>query len=115
MAAAGLAKKLQVVEQQPEFVVRGALSEDDLPRWENLLMAFSEQFGRLLPIRATIMPIPRTLPVNVQTVIGGPMPFVITDTGERIGPGGSAGNHTLSSVGDKEVIFEGKQRIRIPR
>ncbi len=115
MTAAGLGKKLQVVERQPEFIVRGALSEDELPRWENLLMAFSQQFGRLLPIRATIMPIQSTVPVNVQTVIGGPMPFVITDTGERIGPGGSAGSHTLSSVGDKEVIFEGKQRIRIPR
>lgn len=115
IVAAGLGKKLQVIEQQPEFVVRGSLNEDELPLWENLLANFSEQFGRLLPIRATIMPVQRTLPVNVQTVIGGPMPFVITDTGQRIGPGGSAGNHTLSSVGDKEVIFDGKQRIRIPR
>ncbi len=115
ISAAGLARRLQVVDEQPEFIVRGTLSEDELPRWEALLASFGTEFGKLLPIRATIIPLKRLLPVNVQTVIGGQMPFVITDRGQRIGPGGEAGSHTLSSIGDKEIVFEGRQRIRIPR
>lgn len=115
IAVAGLSRRLQVVDDQPEFIVRGTLSEEELPRWEALLASFSSEFGKLLPIRATIMPLKRLLPVNVQTVIGGQMPFVITDRGQRIGPGGEAGNHTLSAIGDKEIIFDGRQRIRIPR
>lgn len=115
IASAGLARRVQVVDEQPEFIVRGTLSEDELPRWESLLASFDAEFGKLLPIRASIVPLKRLLPVNVQTVIGGQMPFVITDHGQRIGPGGAAGNHTISSIGDKEVIFDGRQRIRIPR
>lgn len=115
IAAAGLARRIQVVDEQPTFIVRGTLSEDELPRWEALLASFTTEFGTLLPIRASIVPLKRLLPVNIQTVIGGAMPFVITDHGQRIGPGGAAGNHTLSSIGDKEVIFDGRQRIRIPR
>lgn len=115
ITAAGLGRRLQVDDDQPEFIVRGTLSEEELPRWEVLLASFGTEFGKLLPIRATIVPLKRLLPVNVQTVIGGPMPFVITDRGQRIGPGGEAGSHTLSSIGDKEIIFDGRQRIRIPR
>ncbi len=115
ITAAGLGRRLQVIDDQPEFIVRGTLSDEELPRWEALLASFGSEFGKLLPIRATIVPLKRLLPVNVQTVIGGQMPFVITDRGQRIGPGGEAGSHTLSSIGDKEIIFDGRQRIRIPR
>jgi type III secretion system YscD/HrpQ family protein len=115
MASAGLSKKLQVVSQQPEYTLRGSLSEEDMQRWEALLLEFNGEFGNLLPIRATITLLQRRPPVNIQTVVGGPMPFVITDTGQRISIGGEANGHTITAIRDNEVIFDGAQRFRIPR
>ena len=115
IASAGLSKKLQVISQQPEYTLRGSLSEEDMQRWETLLSEFSGEFGSLLPIRATITLLQRRPPLNIQTVVGGPMPFVITDTGQRISIGGEANGHTISAIRDNEVIFDGAQRFRIPR
>jgi hypothetical protein len=43
------------------------------------------------------------------------MPFVITDTGQRIGVGGEANGHTISAIRDDEIIFDGTLRFRIAR
>ncbi len=115
MASAGLAGKLQVIDRQPEFVLRGRLLDTDMARWERLLLGFTEDYGTLLPIRATITVLQRTPPVKVQMIVGGAMPFVVTDSGQHIGRGGDANGHTLSSVRDNEVIFDGNERFRIPR
>lgn len=115
IASAGLAGKLQVIDRQPEFVLRGRLSESDLARWEQLLLGFTSDYGTLLPIRATLTVQQRKPPVNVQMIVGGAMPFVVTDNGQHIGRGGDANGHTLSAVRDNEVIFDGNERFRIPR
>ncbi len=115
IASAGLAGKLQVVDKQPEFVLRGRLTDTDMTRWEKLLLGFTEDYGTLLPIRATITVLQRKPPVNVQMIVGGAMPFVVTDNGQHIGRGGDANGHTLSVVRDNEVIFDGNERFRIPR
>ncbi len=115
LAFAGLAGKLQVVDKQPEFVLRGRLNEADMARWEKLLLGFTDEFGSLLPIRATVAVVQRKPPVNVQMIVGGAMPFVVTDNGQHIGRGGDANGHTLSVVRDNEVVFDGNERFRIPR
>lgn len=115
IANAGLSKKLQVVSQQPEFILRGALSEEDMQRWESLLLDFSNEFGRLLSIRATIALLQQRPPVDIKTIVGGPMPFIITESGQRISIGGETNGHTVSAIRDNEVIFDGNQRYRIPR
>lgn len=111
----GLAGKLQVIDKQPEFVLRGRLTDADMARWEKLLLGFTEEYGTLLPIRATVTVLQRKPPVNVQMVVGGAMPFVVTDNGQHIGRGGDANGHTLSAVRDNEVVFDGNERFRIPR
>lgn len=115
IASAGLAGKLQVVDKQPEFVLRGRLNETDMARWEKLLLSFTDDYGTLLPIRATVAVLQRKPPVNVQMIVGGAMPFVVTDNGQHIGRGGDANGHTLSAVRDNEVVFDGNERFRIPR
>jgi len=112
---ADLSKKLQIVSRQPEFTLRGNLSEEELQRWESVLIQFNEDFGRILPIRAMISLQQKRPPINVQTVVGGSMPFVITDTGQRIGVGGEANGHTISAIRDDEIIFDGTLRFRIAR
>ncbi len=115
MASAGLSGKLQVVDKQPEFILRGRLNEADSARWEKLLLGFTDDYGSLLPIRATVTVLQREPPVKVQMIVGGAMPFVVTDNGQHIGRGGDANGHTLSAVRDNEVIFDGNERFRIPR
>jgi type III secretion system YscD/HrpQ family protein len=115
MTAADLSKKLQIVSRQPEFMLRGNLSEEEIQRWETVLIQFTEEFGQILPIRAMISLQQKRPPVNVQTVVGGSMPFIITDTGQRIGVGGEANGHTISAIRDDEIIFDGTLRFRISR
>jgi type III secretion system YscD/HrpQ family protein len=112
---ADLSKKFQILSKQPEFTVRGSLTEEELRRWETLLVQFDEEFGRLLPIRAIITVQQKRPPINIQTVVSGAMPFVITDTGQRLGVGGEANGHTITAIRDDEVIFDGTLRYRLPR
>jgi type III secretion system YscD/HrpQ family protein len=111
----GLAKKLQVVSRQPEFVLRGAMTEEDLRSWEAVLTEFNEDYGKILPIRATIRVVQKKSPFNVQIVVGGNMPFVITESGQRVTRGGDINGHTLITIKDTEVIFDGNEKIKISR
>ena len=115
IVAAGLSKKLQIVSRQPEFVLRGAMTEDELRTWEGVLTEFNEDFGKVLPIKATIRLIQKKSPVNLQIVVGGNMPFVITETGNRVTRGGDVDGHTLITVKDTEVIFDGNEKVKISR
>lgn len=111
----GLARKMQLVSKQPELVLRGTLTEDEMKRWEKLLVAFTEDYGKVLPIRASITLGQRKLPVNVQTIVGGITPYVMTADGQRTTRGGDTNGHTLVTVKDNEIVFEGGERIRIGR
>jgi type III secretion system YscD/HrpQ family protein len=113
--AAGLTKKLQVVSRQPEFVLRGTMNEEELRNWETVLTEFNDDYGKILPIRATIRVVQKKSPFNVQIVVGGNMPFVITESGQRVTRGGDINGHTLMTVKDTEIIFDGNEKVKISR
>ncbi len=115
LAASGLLKKIQIIDRQPEFILRGALTDDDMRRWENLIINFTEHYGKLLPVKAVFKLATRKPPVNVQAIVGGTTPFVITENGDRITRGGDVNGNTLMIVKDTEIIFEGSERFRISR
>jgi type III secretion system YscD/HrpQ family protein len=115
IVSAGLARKLQVVSRQPEFVLRGTMTDEDLRNWETVLTEFNESYGKILPIRATIRLIQKKSPVNVQIIVGGNMPFVITESGQRVTRGGDINGHTLITVKDTELIFDGNEKVKISR
>jgi len=115
LAASGLLKKIQIIDRQPEFILRGALTDDDMRRWENLIVNFTERYGKLLPVKAVFKLTTRKPPVNVQAIVGGTTPFVITENGDRITRGGDVNGNTLMTVKDTEIIFEGSERFRISR
>ena len=115
LAASGLLKKIQIIDRQPEFLLRGALTDDDMRRWENLIVNFTDRYGKLLPVKAVFKLATRKPPVNVQAIVGGTTPFVITENGDRITRGGDVNGNTLMIVKDSEIIFEGSERFRISR
>lgn len=115
LSETGLLKKMQIIEKQPEFILRGTLNEDDMRRWETLIINYSERYGKLLPVKATLRLALRKPPVQVQAIVGGAMPFVITESGDRITRGGDINGNTLLFVKDNEIIFEGSERFRIAR
>jgi len=115
LGASGLLKKIQIIDKQPEFILRGALTDDDMRRWENLIVNFTDRYGKLLPVKAVFKLATRKPPVNVQAIVGGTTPFVITESGDRITRGGDVNGNTLIIVKDTEIIFEGSERFRISR
>lgn len=115
LSDAGLLKKMQIIEKQPEFILRGTLNEEDMRRWETLIVNYSDRYGKLLPVKATIRLALRKPPVQVQAIVGGAMPFVITESGDRVTRGGDVNGNTLLFVKDNEIVFEGSERFRIAR
>jgi type III secretion system YscD/HrpQ family protein len=115
LISSGLSGKLQVLDRQPEFVVRGRLVDADIDKWERVILSFHEEFAAILPIRATLTTLQRKPPIEVQMIVGGTMPFIVTENGQKVGRGGDAGGHVLSIVRDNEVVFDGAERFRIGR
>ena len=114
-AAADLAGRIKTVEEQPEMILEGTLTAEETSRWESVLVDFSRTYGSVLPIRANIGRLKPRLPVNVQAIVGGRTPYIVTESGEKVNTGGDINGHTLLMVRDAEVVFEGSKRIRMPR
>lgn len=115
LATSGLLKKVQIVDKQPEFILRGSLNDEDMRRWENVIVNFTQRYGKLLPVRGTFKLISRKPPVTVQAIVGGVTPFVMTENGDRVTRGGDVNGNTLVIVKDNEIIFEGNERFKISR
>ncbi len=115
LAEAGLLKKMQIIDKQPEFILRGTLTEDEMRRWETLIVHYSDKYGKLLPVKASLRLAFRKPPVAVQSIVGGNMPFIMTESGDRVTRGGDINGNTLLFIKDNEIIFEGSERFRIAR
>ena len=116
--AAGLAERVAFAKESPEVVLKGKLNADELERWNTLYAAFVEAYGDVLPVDASLddTPVPtRRAGVGVKTIVGGAVPYVVTDTGVRVNRGGDFNGHKLTAVQDAEVVFEGSERLRIGR
>jgi hypothetical protein len=115
IAAASLGDRLAIATEAPEMTLSGRLTMEEIRRWEDLLVAFNREYGNVLPIRATVTRFIPKPPVGVQAIVGGAVPYIVTQGGEHINQGGDVNGHTLVSVKDGEVVFEGRQRVRISR
>lgn len=115
IAAASLGDRLAIASEAPEMTLSGRLTMEEIRRWEDLLVTFSREYGNVLPIRATVTRLIPKPPVGVQAIVGGAVPYIVTQGGEHINQGGDVNGHTLVSVKDGEVVFEGRQRVRIAR
>jgi hypothetical protein len=115
IAAAGLSSRLAVLSDAPEVKLGGRLYPDEIAKWENLFVEFSRDYGDVLPIRATVTRVVPKPPVGVQTIVGGAVPYIVTDSGQFVNQGGDVQGHTLTAIRDGEVVFEGSKRIKLAR
>jgi type III secretion system YscD/HrpQ family protein len=115
IAAAGLSSRLAVLSDAPEVKLGGRLYPDEIAKWENLFVEFSREYGDVLPIRATVTRVVPKPPVGVQTIVGGAVPYIVTDSGQFVNQGGDVQGHTLTAIRDGEVVFEGSKRIKLAR
>lgn len=115
VAAAGLASRLAVISDAPEVKLSGRLFPDEVAKWESLFVEFTRDYGDVLPIRATITRVIPKPPVGVQTIVGGSVPYIVTDSGQFVNQGGDVQGHTLTAIRDGEVVFEGSKRVRLAR
>ncbi|MBK4733223.1 type III secretion system inner membrane ring subunit SctD [Noviherbaspirillum pedocola] len=115
IATAGLASRLVIMSDAPEVKLTGRLYPEEIAKWESLFVEFSRDYGDVLPIRATVTRVIPKPPVGVQTIIGGSVPYIVTDSGQFVNQGGDVQGHTLTSIRDGEVVFEGSKRVRLAR
>ena len=115
IVAASLGDRLAITRELPEMTLAGRLTMKEIRRWEDLLVTFNREYGNVLPIRATVTRLVPKPPVGVQAIVGGAVPYIVTQAGEHVNQGGDVNGHTLVSVKDGEVVFEGRQRVRIAR
>ncbi|MDK2123478.1 type III secretion system inner membrane ring subunit SctD [Parachitinimonas caeni] len=119
LGRADLLSKVKLIaatrDNQRTLDLSGTLSADDFDRWEKLFTDFTQRYGSMLPIKASFIRLARPLPFGIRSVVGGDMPYVITQSGEKIIAGGKIGAYRLASVSDSEIIFEGPERVRVAR
>ena len=60
----------------------GRLTMEEIRRWEELLVTFNREYGNVFPIRATVSRLIPKPPVGVLAIVGGPVPYIVTQLGE---------------------------------
>jgi type III secretion system YscD/HrpQ family protein len=115
LSAAGLSDRLTVEEKDGGLYMAGRLGAEETARWEAMLVEFSRDYGNVLPIRASVARNIVRLPSGVQAIVGGSIPYLVTERGQRINPGGEIGGQTIVAIHDNEVVMESGRRVRVPR
>lgn len=115
LTKADLAERVVFVSEQPSVVVGGVLSDKEMGRWQQLYNAFRSQFAEALPVRTAFARPAPTLPFEIKTIVGGTAPYIVTASGEHVARGGQIAGLKLASIDDAQVVFDGKQRLQLPR
>lgn len=116
LAAAGLSERVKTA-RQPDggLQLTGTLGADDFIRWEKLFADFNHDYGAVLPVHASFVRLARPLPFRIRGVVGGEQPYVLTADGAKITVGGQIGAYKLIAVNERELVFDGPERVSITR
>jgi type III secretion system YscD/HrpQ family protein len=109
---AGLDGKFRVTGTEPALELRGVLSPAETRIWEALFLDFTRRYGSTLKISAHVEPERDAIAANVAAVVGGPFPYIVTASGQRIAPGGALAGNTVVSVRDGEIVLSDGTRLR---
>lgn len=112
MAAEGFSGRLSIVREEPVVVLKGDLTNEEIARWEKFFVRFCAEDGNVLPIDANVGGQTRAFALNVQTIVGGPVPYVVTSGGERVNLGGTIRGRTIVAIRDGSVTFDGNVQLK---
>jgi type III secretion system YscD/HrpQ family protein len=97
-------------------VVRGALGQDGLETWNAVLAGLEADLGTALPVRTAFVPVAGDLPFTIRGVVAGPMRYVMTGDGKRVGEGGTlGGGFMVERIADGEVTINGHGQTFVQR
>ncbi|HVZ45049.1 MAG TPA: type III secretion system inner membrane ring subunit SctD [Ramlibacter sp.] len=114
LRGAGLASKFKVTQREPKMELEAVLAQPEVRTWENVFAGFTREYGSLLSITAHVRPErgEEIGPIQIETVVGGAFPYVVTAAGRRIAPGGVLEGRTLVAIRDGELVFSDGARMR---
>lgn len=112
LRASGLAGKFKVQRRDPQLELQAVLGAADLRIWEKLFLDFTHEYGNVLTIVAHVQHERDTVQAQIETVVGGSFPYLVTIAGKRIAPGGTLDGRTLVAIRDGEAVFSDGLRVR---
>jgi type III secretion protein D len=64
---------------------------------------------------AAVAPVATTVPFRIQSVIGGPQPFLVLGDGTKLVPGGTYRRYRLASIESNRIVFDQPHAAVVPR
>lgn len=106
IADSPLARRVTVSSDGREFVAHGSLGEAGLSAWRDLMGSLEPMLGDGLAVRTAFVPRSDDLPFVIRSVVTGPLPYIVTSEGKRIGEGGRlAEGFELVSIDDGKITI----------
>lgn len=112
LRVSGLMPKFKVVQRTPQLELQARLTGAQVRAWENVFMEFTREYGSVLTVRAKVEQERDGLESQVESVVGGAFPYVVTTRGTRVAPGGQIDGRTLLAIRDGELQFSDGLRVR---
>jgi type III secretion system YscD/HrpQ family protein len=112
LRSAGLQDRFTVVRAEPQLELKAVLTRQEIRTWETMFSEFAGVYGSVVRVTATVEAEGDNLIASIAVVVGGPYPFIVTKSGERIAPGGTLGGRTVVAVRDSEIVLAGGMRLR---
>lgn len=112
LRAAGLARRFKTIRTEPQLELEAVLSAADMRTWETLFLDFTREWGTVLTISAQIQQERDRIESQVEAVVAGPQPYIVTTGGKRITPGGVLDGRTLVAIRNGELFFSDGLRVR---
>ncbi|WP_050468506.1 FHA domain-containing protein [Herbaspirillum chlorophenolicum] len=96
-----------------EWIIRGALGEEDAERLQRMLRAFAKSYVIDFPISVKIGNAESMLPFRISQVMTGVDPSIVTDDGRRLYVGDEYRGVRLVAVAGNQLKFSGKHALNV--
>jgi type III secretion protein D len=88
------------------------------PRFMNIVALPTVTPAEVAVARAAALappPVASTVPFRIQSVIGGPQPFLVLGDGTKLVPGGTYKRYRLASIEAGRIVFDQPHAVVMPR
>lgn len=96
-----------------EWIIRGALNQEESERLERMARAFAARHVLDFPLRVRIGTPESMLPFRISQVMSGDDPCIITDDGRRLYVGDEYRGVRLAAVAGNQLRFTGKHNLDV--